>query len=249
MAIVRARGSLGQLGDLILPRTCVGCSSSGHALCPSCAGDGEPFEVAPPPISHDRPTFAAGVYDDGLRAAVVAYKERGRRDLSPVLAALLGVAVSSVADENTHDLDRASVVLVAVPSSRAASRARGGAHLPRLVRRVAREYGTATVPGLLHLQRAVRDSVGLSVAERVENVAGAMAATAGPPPGAAALIVDDIVTTGATLAEAARALQVAGWPVIGAAVIAAALRHDGAHPDPGAGRAADVLSGRMWSAS
>jgi orotate phosphoribosyltransferase len=35
------------------------------------------------------------------------------------------------------------------------------------------------------------------------------------------LIVDDIVTTGATLTEASRALQAAGWQVCGAAVIAA----------------------------
>jgi orotate phosphoribosyltransferase len=36
--------------------------------------------------------------------------------------------------------------------------------------------------------------------------------------------VDDIVTTGATLREATRALTSAGWPVIGCAVIAATQR-------------------------
>jgi predicted amidophosphoribosyltransferase len=36
--------------------------------------------------------------------------------------------------------------------------------------------------------------------------------------------VDDIVTTGATLREAARALTSAGWQVSGAAVIAATQR-------------------------
>ena len=45
-----------------------------------------------------------------------------------------------------------------------------------------------------------------------------------PAAGVVALIVDDIFTTGATVVEASRALVDAGWPVAGAAVIAATPR-------------------------
>jgi predicted amidophosphoribosyltransferase len=42
--------------------------------------------------------------------------------------------------------------------------------------------------------------------------------------GRPALLVDDVVTSGATLGEAARALQDGGWYVVGAAVVAATPR-------------------------
>jgi predicted amidophosphoribosyltransferase len=45
-----------------------------------------------------------------------------------------------------------------------------------------------------------------------------------PPPGTAAVLVDDIVTTGVTVQESLRALRAAGWPVLGAAALAATPR-------------------------
>ena len=68
------------------------------------------------------------------------------------------------------------------------------------------------------------DQVGLTASGRRVNVAGAFAAT--PVPRASStvdqplIIVDDITTTGATLAEAERALITAGWSVRGSAVVA-----------------------------
>jgi predicted amidophosphoribosyltransferase len=214
-----ASSVLTDLADLILPRTCVHCGSPAAALCTRCVGALEPIQVAlsgGPDFAH-----AAGSYEAALRAAIVSYKERGRRDLTRPLANLLAAAT-----RHALDADPQPVVLIAIRSSPAAARARGGQHIERLARVVARKLGVPVADGALWLGRSTRDSAGLTVDERRANLAGAMTA-ARPPPlaaGRSALVLDDVVTTGATLAEAARALRAAGWPVAGAAVVAATPR-------------------------
>ena len=78
------------------------------------------------------------------------------------------------------------------------------------------------------LVRRVQDQAGLSAQARAANLEhavmvrpGARAALAGVP----CVVVDDVVTTGATLAECARALRAAGaGPVVAATVAATARR-------------------------
>ncbi|TAM90874.1 MAG: ComF family protein [Jatrophihabitans sp.] len=188
--------------DLVLPRTCAGCGRPGVPLCGRCRPPG------PVPALEGR-VRAAGAYAGGLRTALLAYKERGRRELALPLGMLLATALPP---------EPGGCVLVPVPSRPAAARARGGDHVLRLARVAARESGMPVRPAL-RLGRAVADSARLTRAQRRSNLAGAMAAE--PAPGATALVIDDIVTTGATLREAVRALRAAGWPVAGAAVVAA----------------------------
>jgi predicted amidophosphoribosyltransferase len=199
------------LADLILPRRCAGCDRPGELLCPACRPRGPGIVVA---SGLGRPVRAAGRYEGGLRSALLAYKERGRLELVGPLADLLaGTAARYV---------RRGVVLVPVPSARAAARRRGGDHVLRLARPAAARLGVAVVPAL-GLVRRVDDSAGLDGRQRRANLAGAMAAHA-PPPGTAAVLIDDIVTTGVTVQESLRALRAAGWPVLGAAALAVTPR-------------------------
>ncbi|MDQ6875292.1 MAG: ComF family protein, partial [Actinomycetota bacterium] len=97
----------------------------------------------------------------------------------------------------------------------------------------------AAAQPVLRLRRRTRDSAGLDADSRMANLAGAVAAdrsrlTRGLRPTAAGrptlVLVDDLVTTGASLAEAARALAAVGYPVACAAVVAATARRAGVGP-------------------
>lgn len=201
------------LVELVLPLTCVCCGAPAESFCADCRPDGVRFRSVA-----GVPTAFCGDYDGALRTAVLSYKERGRADLARPLGDLLGAAVRSVLEQ----AEVRSAVLVPVPSSAAAVRARGFDHVRRLTRRSRATTGCSARPAL-RLTRRVADSAGLSVTARAANLRGAMRASS-PQSGLAAVVVDDIVTSGASVAEAVRALQAARWSVLGAAVLAATPR-------------------------
>ena len=212
---------LADLLDLVLPQACAGCGGPAALLCPACRAALDalvpgPAAPSPPPPGLPR-TRAAGPYAGPLRAALLAHKERGRLGLGPPLGGLLAGAV--------QDLRAGRVVLVPVPSAPAAMRARGHDHALRLARAAAAAAGLRAAP-LLVAARRVEDQSGLGAAERAANLTGALRARH-PLAGLPVVVVDDVMTTGATLVEAARALREAGAAVRGCAVVAATRRRRG----------------------
>ncbi|SFL66341.1 Predicted amidophosphoribosyltransferases [Geodermatophilus ruber] len=238
-------GLLAALADLVLPRTCAGCAVPGPVLCRRCAALLTRPQLAQPRRfpSGFPPTVAAGPYAGPVRPAVNAFKERGRAELARPLGTALALAVAAVLS-GTADGSAAGrpVLLVPVPSGRAALRVRGRDHVRELTGRAVAELRAAGVPAatarLLRRAGRARDSAGLSAAQRRANLAGTFVLAPRLPavPGDAVLVlVDDVVTTGATLTEASAALGAtrpeADTPVL-AAVIAATPRRDPAPLPP-----------------
>ncbi|MCE7082379.1 ComF family protein [Streptomyces sp. ST2-7A] len=215
-----------ELVSLMLPAACAGCAGRGALLCGSCRGlltrEG-PHRIRPRPEPPGLPpVLAAAVYADQTRAVLLAHKERGRLPLAGPLGVALAGAVSaavSAAPDWARPRPGELLWLVPVPSERAAVARRGHDPVLRIARAAAaclrRSGRGARVVPCLGRDRAVADQVGLGSAERWENLTGAL--VAGRPPASAAagrgpvVLVDDLITTGATLAEAARALREAGW--------------------------------------
>jgi len=227
---------LAELLDLLLPSDCPGCGSTTVGPGPACADclrslDGPPRPAVPRPAPAGLPpVYAVAAYDGPARAVLVAHKEHARLSAAGPLGAALARAVSAVLVQ----AGEGPCALVPVPSRPAARRSRGHDPLLRIARQAAadlRRAGTAvTVRPVLRHTRRVADQAGLDAAGRASNLAGALALLpAGPRvlAGRRVVLVDDVVTTGATLAEAARALRAAGVTVAGAAVVAATQRRAG----------------------
>lgn len=205
---------------LAAPWTCAGCGRPDNRWCGQCARtlDLAPRVHVPSPRPAGLPAlYVSARYEGPLRAAMVAWKDRGRRDMTAPLAAALSRLLASL-----DQPDRPPYAVIPIPSTPAAVRRRGEDVLARVVRAAVAVDGVwAVVPALRH-RRIPRDQSELDAQERRRNLAGAL--TCARPMGGPVVLVDDIVTTGATLAEGARALRDAGAQVVAAVAIAATPR-------------------------
>ena len=219
-----------QFVDVLLPRRCGICGRVGESVCSACLA--RLVRCVPPccercgapgswPVrrcaecSGRRLAFAsvraALVYEDGARAFVSSWKERGRRDLTAIAADLVVAAVPRPAGD----------VISFVPGDRDRGLARG--HIPAAA--LASELSVAwSIPlaALLTRQGNVRRQRDLPRAERRSNVARAFSAR-GTSPGRVCL-VDDVYTTGSTATACATALRRTGAGRVDVICLARAVR-------------------------
>ena len=196
---------------VLLPVGCVGCGADDRALCDACAVQLLP-EVSSRLVGDDLRVWSGLEYDGVVRQAMLAFKQNGRRDAARALAPALAAAV--VAAAPIPD----GIDVVAVPGTRAAYRRRGYDAVRVLLGRAGFRHLSVFAPAGSHVSQKQ-----LSVQQRDFNLRGVFRLRA-PVAGRRILLVDDVVTTGATLLEAALVLRDAGAEVVGAAVVASTPR-------------------------
>ncbi|GHD89252.1 ComF family protein [Streptomyces naganishii] len=240
------RGWWQDLADLVLPAECGGCGRPRTVLCPRCRAalaGAVPRRVRPEPEPSGLPAVhAAAPYADAVRAVLLAHKERGALTLAAPLGTALAGAVRAGLQNAPGVGAGGPVLLVPVPSARRAVRARGHDPTRRIALAAAAELRRCGTPAralaVLRQRRAVADQSGLDSRQRGDNLAGALGvAGAGARLllGGPVVLVDDLMTTGASLAEAARA--------VGAAVREVAARGPAYECEPAAVYAARTREG------
>jgi ComF family protein len=197
------RHDLPRLGD-----ACPRCAlpSPGNAVCGDCLAHPPPLDFA----------VAAFRYEFPVDRMIQALKYAGQLAHAQALGIALADAVSGMDALDVID------ALVPLPLAPARQRERGFNQAVEIARRVAAARGTALDHGLVRV-RDTPPQASLAPRERARNMRGAFVARH-PFAGRRVAIVDDVMTTGASLHAAARALRAAGARVTGALVVARTLR-------------------------
>lgn len=221
------------IADLVLSRACIACERIGPVVCVACwerAVDVRRHQVPMPGL----PPVIVGTGYDGLgRDAVHALKERGVLAMADAVGSWLAISIAEAASRGIPH------ALVPVPAHRRSLAARGVDTLDRIARRAVtllREGGHAVqvVPALERTLDRGRQ-VGMGAHDRRIAVSATMRVrdrAAQQLAGHRLIVIDDVVTTGATIGEAARALRTAGLEVHAAAAACGTPR-SGQSREPG----------------
>ena len=204
---------------VLFPVDCAGCGASDRALCPACRAKLAPL-CERRMLGDGTVVFTTVRYEGAVRHMILALKEQGRTDVARALAAPLAATVAAALAATTqHATTQRGIELCTVPSSRAAFRRRG--YDPVLL--LLRKAGLPAARGVLVSVRQHAQQKALGRGARQLNLVGSLQARY-PLGGRKFVLVDDVVTTGATLTEAARAIRAGGGDVLFAVALANTVR-------------------------
>jgi ComF family protein len=205
--------------NLLFPAECLGCRREGDWLCADCFkklqfGDqNKNYHLIAPQLAG---IFIAGDYDDRRLAGLIKkLKYKFLTSLGKILGRFLILFWSQQlarADFRTLAPDKNSLtapLVIPIPLSPRRARWRGFNQAEILARELNAHFGYEISNGLRRV-RHQKPQAALDEKERLNNIKNAFAWNGEALGGRTIILVDDVVTTGATLNEAALVLRAAG---------------------------------------
>ncbi|HNY83941.1 MAG TPA: ComF family protein [Anaerolineaceae bacterium] len=216
--------------DWLFPPNCVGCGEPGHLICDICLKSIEnlpkhtcqlcanPLHAAGicaycqnSPPDYDK-IYCYAVYSGVVRKAIQRLKYS--RDLE------MGRLIAKMMAPKLQALFQNANLIVPMPLSLKRFRERGYNQAEAITKPLSELIGWAHSSKALEKIRDTETQVHLSVAERLANLDGAFKADSELVIGKSIVLLDDVMTTGATMRQAAKALREAGAKEIYAATFA-----------------------------
>ena len=220
----RKEGIFSALTSLVFPKICIYCQNEFAPICLKC----QQLWLSPVQRRYvnDLAINSTLVYNAASSRVVIQAKENRNRTAQHWMAVALSAALEKFELDNPA-LSISHCLLVPIPSTKSAIRKRGGSFLhpilDKLVELQKQKNGVRWrwKDHLIH-QKSVRDQSELSYSARQNNMAGAFRLRSDDlvmerP----ILLIDDVLTTGATLDSAFRALRERNLTVLGAATVCA----------------------------
>lgn len=208
------------MSKLLFPPKCVLCGKILEKeeldLCGACRAETADYPLGRGKIPFVEEWAALWHYEGNARKSLLRYKFYHRRHYARNYGRLLAMRIN-------RQWEQGFDIISWVPISRRRRLRRGYDQVELLARAVCRELGRPCVQCLKKIRHNPPQSGIVGQAQRRANVLGVYAAV--EPErfrGKRILLLDDIVTTGATVSEAARVLLTAGAQEVYCAAVAAA---------------------------
>ncbi len=205
--------------ELLFPPKCVLCGKvlrDGELdLCKQCRMEAPLYPNGKRKLQFLDSFAAIWYYERNIRRSLLRYKFYGRRSFAKSYGRLLSMELQQ---EHPEGFD----VLTWIPVSPLRKLRRGYDQVELIAKAAARELGMEATPTLRKVRSNPPQSRIPGEAQRKANVLGVYALRKDADVwGKKILLLDDILTTGATMGEAARVLRTAGAEQIHGAAVAA----------------------------
>ena len=195
-----------KLIDNVFPSACIGCGKAGAYFCSECMQKISPIKYEKLNLSKDDSTFfttRAYSYHVGLMREAV-HKLKYENDIG--LGMVLAKELKNIVEDNEWKID----CIVPIPLGKKRKRERGYNQAEVIAYPLSNYLGLELNNKLITRCKETRTQIGLTVKERIENMAQAFVLRNGEADGKSILLIDDVYTSGATMKSAARTLKDAG---------------------------------------